>query len=128
MIFNSLLFVYFFIVVTSLYFILKHKYRWPLLLMSSCYFYMAFVPIYILILGFTVVIDYFAGIYIDKHQGKKRKWFLIASLIANIGVLAMFKYYNFLNIKWLSNTCFVKQNRNYRHYFKTTNVARQLFN
>ncbi len=97
MIFNSLLFVYFFIVVTSLYFILKHKYRWPLLLMSSCYFYMAFVPIYILILGFTVVIDYFAGIYIDKHQGKKRKWFLIASLIANIGVLAMFKYYNFLN-------------------------------
>ncbi|MEO7210687.1 MAG: MBOAT family O-acyltransferase [Chitinophagaceae bacterium] len=97
MVFNSLLFVYFFVVVTSLYFILKHKYRWPLLLMSSCYFYMAFVPIYILILGFTVVIDYFAGIYIDKHQGKKRKWFLIASLIANIGVLAMFKYYNFLN-------------------------------
>lgn len=38
------------------------------------------------------------------------------------------KYYNFLNIKWLSNICFVKQNRNYRHYFKTTNVARQLFN
>ncbi|MEO8117432.1 MAG: MBOAT family protein, partial [Bacteroidota bacterium] len=97
MVFNSILFVWFFIIVTSLYFILKHKYRWPLLLMSSCYFYMAFVPIYILILGFTVVIDYFAGIYIDKHQGKKRKWFLIASLIANIGVLAMFKYYNFLN-------------------------------
>lgn len=65
--------------------------------MASCYFYMAFVPIYILILGFTIVIDYFAGIYIDKSEGKTRKGFLVASLIANIGVLAMFKYYNFLN-------------------------------
>jgi len=58
---------------------------------------MAFVPIYILILGFTIVIDYFAGIYIEHAVGKRRKLFLIASLIANIGVLAVFKYYNFLN-------------------------------
>jgi D-alanyl-lipoteichoic acid acyltransferase DltB (MBOAT superfamily) len=58
---------------------------------------MAFVPIYILILGFTIVIDYFAGIYLEKFQGKKKKIFLILSLIANIGVLAVFKYYNFLN-------------------------------
>ncbi len=58
---------------------------------------MAFVPIYILILGFTIVIDYFAGIYIENAEGKRRKLFLILSLIANIGVLAVFKYYNFLN-------------------------------
>jgi D-alanyl-lipoteichoic acid acyltransferase DltB (MBOAT superfamily) len=58
---------------------------------------MAFVPVYILILGFTIVIDYFAGIYIEKNEARKRKIFLIASLIANIGVLAVFKYYNFLN-------------------------------
>jgi len=71
--------------------------RWLLLLVSSCYFYMAFVPVYILILGFTIVIDYFAGIYIENAEGKKRKLFLIFSLIANIGVLAIFKYYNFIN-------------------------------
>lgn len=59
---------------------------------------MAFVPIYILILGFTIVIDYFAGIYIENAEGKRRKLFLIFSLIANIGVLAVFKYYNFLNL------------------------------
>jgi alginate O-acetyltransferase complex protein AlgI len=53
---------------------------------------MAFVPIYILILGFTIVIDYFAGIYIENAEGKRRKLFLIFSLIANIGVLAIFKY------------------------------------
>jgi len=58
---------------------------------------MAFVPIYILILGFTIVIDYFAGIYIEDAIGKQRKLFLIISLIANLGVLSIFKYYNFLN-------------------------------
>jgi len=58
---------------------------------------MSFIPVYILILGFTIVIDYFAGILIESHTEKKRKYFLILSLIANIGVLAVFKYYNFLN-------------------------------
>jgi D-alanyl-lipoteichoic acid acyltransferase DltB (MBOAT superfamily) len=58
---------------------------------------MAFVPIYILILGGTIVIDYFAGIQIERSGGKKRYFFLICSLIANIGILAFFKYYNFLN-------------------------------
>lgn len=63
---------------------------------ASCYFYMTFVPIYILILFFTIVVDFFAGIYIENSEGRKRKLFLVASLIANIGVLAIFKYYNFL--------------------------------
>lgn len=97
MLFNSFHFLVFFIVVTSLYFALPYKNRWFLLLISSCYFYMAFVPIYILILGFTIVIDYFAGIYIENATGKKKKFYLIFSLIANIGVLAIFKYYNFIN-------------------------------
>ncbi|MBN1577729.1 MAG: MBOAT family protein [Chitinispirillaceae bacterium] len=58
---------------------------------------MAFIPIYILILGFTVIIDYFAGILIESTAGDKKRIFLVCSLIANIGVLAAFKYYNFLN-------------------------------
>ena len=97
MLFNSIHFFLFFIIVTPLYFLLPHKFRWMLLLGASCYFYMAFVPVYILILGFTIVIDYFAGILLENTEGKKRKYWLIASLVANIGVLAVFKYYNFLN-------------------------------
>lgn len=97
MIFNSFHFVLFFLIITSLYFSIPYSKRWILLLVSSSYFYMAFVPIYILILGFTILIDYFAGIYIEKAQGKKRKVFLIISLITNVGVLAIFKYYNFVN-------------------------------
>lgn len=57
---------------------------------------MAFIPYYILILGATIVVDYFAGILIESANGEKRKrLFLIMSLVANIGVLAVFKYYNF---------------------------------
>jgi alginate O-acetyltransferase complex protein AlgI len=97
MLFNSLEFLVFFPIVVALYYALPHKYRWALLLISSCYFYMVFVPVYILILGFTIVIDYFAGLWLENATGNKRKMLLIASIIANTGVLAVFKYYNFLN-------------------------------
>ncbi len=98
MLFNSLEFLLFFPVVTFLYFLLKHPYRWALLLAASCVFYMFFKPIYILILGFTIVIDYIAGIYLEKTiDQKKKKKFLILSIIANVGVLAFFKYFNFFN-------------------------------
>ncbi|MEP6466030.1 MAG: MBOAT family O-acyltransferase [Parafilimonas sp.] len=97
MIFNSLAFVYFFIIVTTLFFLTPQKLRWALLLAASCVFYMYFVPVYILILGFTIGIDYCAGLFIANSAGKKRKAWLICSLIANIGVLAFFKYFNFLN-------------------------------
>ncbi|HUS01325.1 MAG TPA: MBOAT family O-acyltransferase [Chitinophagaceae bacterium] len=95
MLFNSLEFILFFIVVTAVYFFLPHRYRWFHLLAASCYFYMAFVPVYILILGGTIVVDYFAGLWIEKTEGTNRKLLLILSLAANIGVLAVFKYYNF---------------------------------
>ncbi|MBC8035160.1 MAG: MBOAT family protein [Chitinophagaceae bacterium] len=97
MLFNSFSFLIFLPLVCILYYMLPHKFRWLLLLLSSCYFYMAFVPLYILILGFTIVVDYFAGIYIENSTGKRRKAFLVCSLIANIGVLAVFKYFNFIN-------------------------------
>ncbi len=97
MLFNSLEFLVFFPIVVALYYFLPHKYRWALLLIASCYFYMVFVPVYIVILGFTIVIDYFAGILLENTHGRKRKLWLIASIIANTGVLAVFKYYNFLN-------------------------------
>ncbi len=96
MLFNSLQFIVFFIIVTILFFELSHKNRWKLLLIASCYFYIVFKPVYILILGFTIVVDYFAGIQIEKSSGRRRKQFLVASLIANIGVLVIFKYWNFM--------------------------------
>lgn len=105
MLFNSFEFLLFFPVVTLLYFLLPQKWRWLHLLLASCVFYMALIPVYILILIFTIIIDYFAGIIIEKSEGKKRKLFLTASIIANVGVLAIFKYYNFFidNVNELLN-------------------------
>jgi len=105
MVFNSLHFLVFFGLITSAYFLLAHKYRWALLLAASCYFYMAFVPIYLGILGLTIVIDYFAGIYLERFQGGAKKIFLGCSLLANLGVLAIFKYYFFFtdNINFLAS-------------------------
>lgn len=95
MLFNSIEFLLFFPIVTALYFLLPHKFRWFHLLVASCLFYMAFVPIYIVILFGTIIIDYIAGILIENAVGARRKWYLVLSLITNIGVLAVFKYYNF---------------------------------
>ncbi|HEY0896642.1 MAG TPA: MBOAT family protein, partial [Sphingobacteriaceae bacterium] len=95
MLFNSLEFIVFFFAVTALYFSTSPRYRWVLLLVSSCYFYMRFIPVYILILAFTIIVDYFAGLLIERSEGGRRKFYLIVSIAANVVVLGVFKYYNF---------------------------------
>ena len=97
MLFNSLHFLLFFIFTTLAYFSLPLRGRWILLLLASCYFYMAFIPVYLLILGLVIGIDYVAGIYIERSEGHRRKLLLIISLIANVGLLAFFKYYDFFH-------------------------------
>ena len=105
MLFNSFPFLVFFPTVTIIYFLLPHRLRWAWLLAASSFFYMFFKPVYILILFFTIIIDYFAGILLeDEKNGQRKKLWLIMSLIANIGVLAVFKYYNFLNSN-ISGVC-----------------------
>jgi len=97
MLFNSIQFLIFFPLVTVLYFVLPHRMRPLLLLIASCVFYMAFIPAYILILLVLIVVDYFAGILIENARGKDRRMFLLISIVANVGFLAFFKYYNFIN-------------------------------
>jgi alginate O-acetyltransferase complex protein AlgI len=58
---------------------------------------MFFKPVYIFILFFTIVIDYFAGLWIAReHKIKRKRRLLLLSIFANVGVLVIFKYYNFL--------------------------------
>ena len=105
MIFNSLAFFFFFIIVIPAYFFMPFRLRWIFLLLASCFFYMFFKPVYILILGGTIIVDYFAGILLQKdYSARKRLLLLICSFIANIGVLVFFKYFNFVsdNFTWLS--------------------------
>jgi len=95
--FNSLHFALFFPVVTTLYFLLPHRHRLWMLLLASCYFYMALVPKYILILFFLIAVDYTAGLLIERAPPEKRRLYLLCSLLANVLVLSIFKYFNFIN-------------------------------
>jgi len=97
MLFNSLHFLVFLPLVVGLYYLLVPRYRWLLIFAASCYFYMAFVPKYILILFLIIIIDYCSAIAIEKSQGRSKKYWLIASLLSNILLLCFFKYFNFLN-------------------------------
>ncbi len=97
MLFNSFQFALFFLVIVVAHFALPQRYRWALLLAGSCYFYMAFIPVYLLILGLSIVIDYVAGIWIEDAPPGRRKALLLVSIVANIGLLGVFKYFNFIN-------------------------------
>ncbi len=98
MVFNSISFLIFLPIVVVLFYLLPHKWRWLMLLAASCVFYMWFVPKYILILLVTIVIDYGAGVlmerYADRH--KLKKTFFIISIVSTLTVLVVFKYLNFL--------------------------------
>lgn len=95
MLFNSLHFLIFFPIVTILFYLLKHKWRWILLFIASTYFYSAFYLPYILILYAIIIIDYVCGLLIEKQQGNAKLFWLLFSIISNIGLLAYFKYFNF---------------------------------
>ena len=71
---------------------------------------MAFVPQYIVILVFTVVVDYVAGLFIERTARRRRRRGCCGSIVANVGILAVFKYFNFLNdnarafVDWLTRS------------------------
>jgi D-alanyl-lipoteichoic acid acyltransferase DltB (MBOAT superfamily) len=98
MLFNSFQFLFvFFPIVTGLYFVLPHRHRWWLLLGASAYFYMAFVPKYILILVALILLDFTMALLIERASDRRRRMWLALSLVANISILAVFKYFNFVN-------------------------------
>ncbi len=95
MLFNSIQFAIFFPVVTILYFVTPHRYRWALLLFASCVFYMAFIPAYIGILAVTIAVDYAAALKIASTEGRSRRIYLIVSIVVTVSILFFFKYYSF---------------------------------
>ncbi|NQU99835.1 MAG: MBOAT family protein [Parcubacteria group bacterium] len=98
MLFNSIHFLIFFPIVVAVYFCLPYRVRWFFLLLASYYFYMAWKPEYAVLILFSTVIDYFVALKMDKTDNKKvRKTLLVFSLVFNLGVLFLFKYFNFFN-------------------------------
>jgi alginate O-acetyltransferase complex protein AlgI len=94
--FNSWQFAIFFPFCVLAFFSLPHRFRWAWLLVSSIFFYAVYIPEYILILFLTIIVDYLAGIWIERSTGTKRKFFLWMSIIVTCAILFFFKYYNFV--------------------------------
>ena len=94
MLFNSYAYAIFLPIVFMIYWILPQKYRWILLLVSSYYFYMCWNPKYVVLILGTTVITYLSALQI-KRKPKYKKVSLAVSIIICMGVLFIFKYYNF---------------------------------
>jgi alginate O-acetyltransferase complex protein AlgI len=94
MLFNSVAFFIFFPLVTSAYYAFP-RHRVLLLLAASSYFYMAFVPAYLLVLVFLIGVDFTAARLMERTRGPARKAMLGLSLASNLGVLGLFKYWTF---------------------------------
>ncbi|MDD5506797.1 MAG: MBOAT family protein [Bacteroidales bacterium] len=98
MLFNSLEYVIFLPVVVVTYFIIPVKWRWTFLLVASYFFYMCNKVEYGILLLFTTLVDWFVAFQIAQASTlKRKKAFLAISLIANLGMLAGFKYLNFFS-------------------------------
>ena len=95
MLFTSLHFALFFPIVTVGFFLIPSKMKVAWLLLASCIFYMAFIPAYILILFVTILIDYAAGIGLEKVEAGHRKILLVISIASTCLVLLVFKYLYF---------------------------------
>ena len=95
MLYTSFKFLLFFPIVCLFYFLFKkEKTRKLWLLISSYFFYICWNVYYSLLLLLSTLVTFISGKLINKYP-KKKKVFLILSLIINIGILFFFKYTNF---------------------------------
>lgn len=95
MVFSSLTFWFFYLpCVLLVYFVVPRKIRNLVLFIVSLAFYGWGEPVYILLMVFTILLNYIAGMLIEKARGnaKKRKMWLILSVVLNLGLLVFFKY------------------------------------
>src|SRR5262245_14290541 len=117
--FASFGFFIFFPIVTALYFLTPARFRWLSLLAASCFFYMAFVPAYIFIMLWLICVDYFVGLFLETSEGKQRHLLLTVSVLSLIGVLFVFKYFNFFN----ANLAVLAQTLGWHHSFALLSLA-----
>ena len=96
MVFNSLQFVLFFAVVYALYRALPHRPQNWMLLIASYVFYAAWDWRFLGLLIGSTIIDFYVARYIHaRNDSRQRRRALLLSLVYNLGVLALFKYFNF---------------------------------
>lgn len=97
MVFSSLLFLFLYLpVVLAIYYVVPRRWRNLWLFAANLVFYGWGEPVYILLMLFSICINYFAGILIDRFREDRRraKCVLIADIVVNLAMLGFFKYYD----------------------------------
>ena len=95
MLFQTWTFALFFIVVYSVYLLLRPtRLRNPWLLLSSGVFYAWWNPLYLALISFAILVNYFAVVLMDRTRFRK-PW-LVLSLLCSLGLLGFFKYAGFV--------------------------------
>lgn len=99
MLFNSLSFMVFLVIVVAIYYsnLLNWSNRKRMLLFTSYVFYGLWNPPLIIILWLSTLVDWVAAnkLYVEENQRKRNGW-LFLSMFVNLGFLGFFKYGNFL--------------------------------
>ena len=103
MLFNSFEFLLFLPVVFILYwFVFNKSLRWQnlLVLIASYFFYGWWSWKFMLVLILSTLLDFLYGFWVASSNRKKAKFFLWLSIINNLGILGLFKYYNFFALQF----------------------------
>lgn len=100
MVFSEISFLYFFLPFAVLlhFFAGNITARNWIVLLTGLIFYAWGEPFYVVVMLFSTAVDYTAGRFMDRfdEDEKKRKLCLIVSVCVNVGLLAVFKYSDFV--------------------------------
>jgi len=97
MIFNSLTYLVFLLVIVSFYWILPRRPRQLLIFASSLTFYAFWRVEFLPVMLFSVVVDYSVALRMQSVHSRRKKQLLFISLFANLGLLLYFKYLIFFS-------------------------------
>lgn len=101
MVFSSLLFLFYFLpAVLVVYFLVPRRFKNVVLLVFSLAFYGWGEPVYVLLMVFSILMDYSLGRWmhtrLEKGNVRAARRILVLSVVCNLALLAFFKYADFL--------------------------------
>jgi alginate O-acetyltransferase complex protein AlgI len=98
MVFSNLFFLFVFLpIVLLLYFVLKREWRNYWLLLVSLFFYAWGEPKYVVLMMFSILLNYVFGLLVEKYSDQQniKKLLLWVAIIGNLAILGFYKYANF---------------------------------
>ena len=99
MVFNSVIFIFAFLPIFLLiYYLVPARFRNPVLLVGSLFFYAWGDPTYLILMLFSSFFNYYMGKELGriKENDPSRKQNLIFAVVVNLLILGFFKYWGFL--------------------------------